>query len=206
MKADVRSFKKWLFGRRLLHPIAMAGLLNGVAASALQAGPPPPHTLSFSDPIGDPTGSIDVTGMVMSFRSNSGEYTIVLTADAAHPFLGQFRVNINLYDPSAPSGQSTFQHVAQSSAFDPKANKGNDFDLPVAQTTLTLTGHNQVLKSWKAGDLVATSTWAGLGNPPGAALFRSSVDGLPFTFLTNEDVIGYNDQTGDGSSGVATVN
>src|SRR4051812_11191374 len=110
MKANVRSFTKGMFGRRL-RPVAIAAILSVVAAGALQAMQASPRTLTFSDPVGDQLGSIDVTGMVITFKQNNGAYTIVLTADAAHPFTGQFRVSINLYNPSAPAGQSVFQDL-----------------------------------------------------------------------------------------------
>ena len=70
-------------------------------------------------------------------------------------------------------------------------------------------GHQPVHR--QVGDHVATNDlgagFAPLGNPPSATYFRSSVDTepLPGTFLTHEDVIGYNDLTGDVSSGVATI-
>jgi hypothetical protein len=202
MKSDVRSWTKAKLGRRVFSTVAILAILSVVAIGTLQAKGPPSFTFSITDPVGDQTGTIDVTGMVMTFDHN-GAFTIDLTADAAHPFTGQFRVNINVYNPSAP---------AQSSFF---SDNVNDYDLgSTTTTTLSLTGSNLTLKHWKAGNQVATHSLGlnhgPLGNPPGVSLFRSSVANLPFTFLTSEDVIGVNDQSWNGSymtdtSGTATI-
>src|SRR5439155_18475088 len=106
--------------------------------------PAPMLTFSFGDPAGDQRGAIDVTGMVMTFERKHGSYMIVLTAAAAHPFTGKFRVNINLYDPDVlkrdpTSSPSVFQAVCSQCGgpIDPKVNN-SDFDLGSATTT-TLT-------------------------------------------------------------------
>src|SRR5256885_17268842 len=49
-------------------------------------------TLSYTDPVGDFTGTIDVTRMVVIFDNLTGNYKITLTSTAAQPFLGVFRV------------------------------------------------------------------------------------------------------------------
>jgi hypothetical protein len=67
----------------------------------------------------------------------------------------------------------------------------NDFDLSTGLTVIRLTGTSGVLLSWRAGDVVATNTLAGFGNPPGASFFRSGVSTPPFGFLTNEDAIAF---------------
>jgi hypothetical protein len=54
--------------------------------------------LEFDDPVGDDVGRVDVTKMEMRFDSFTGDYEIKLFATAAEPFLGDFRVNINLYN------------------------------------------------------------------------------------------------------------
>jgi hypothetical protein len=144
-------------------------------------------TFSFIDPVGDSTGSIDVTEMMVIYNNATGNYTITLTATAANPFVGLFRVNINLYNPDTATGSSYFEDSL------------NDFNLAAATTSLKLTGTNTNLLAWKAGDRVATNTLAGLGNPPGASFFRSSVSNFPIGFLTNEDAIAY------GPAGVATI-
>jgi hypothetical protein len=203
MKSEVRSLMTEKRGRRVFLMAATLAILSVVGAGTAQASPPPPLSFSIIDPVGDQQGTIDVTGMHMSWKPNNGHYTIVLTADTAHPFTGQFRVNINVYNPSAPAGFSLFSDTL------------NDYGLgSTTTTTLTLTGSNATLKHWNAGDQVATHSFGlnggPLGNPPGVSLFRSSVVNLPFSFLTNEDVIGVNDQSWNGfymtdTSGAATI-
>jgi hypothetical protein len=141
---------------------------------------------SFSDPVGDETGAVDVTDMVV-ISDLQGNYQIYLTADAAHPFVGKFRVNINLFNPDVDP---------QFSAFSSKCTKkcdgfggDTDYDLPTPRTKLVITGHDPVLKHWDAGTRAVTSTFAGLGNPPGPIFFRSGVDSFPLTFGTNEDCV-----------------
>jgi len=163
-------------------------------------------TVSYTDPVGDQKGTIDVIGMVMTF-SKTGHYKIDLTASADHPFVGEFRVNINLYNPGVSPKAQLFSVACKNCAvFDPAVNH-SDFNLTVPTTTLTLTkGKSKVLKTWDKGDQVAISSFAGLGSPAGVSVFRSAVANMPFTFLTNEDTIGYNNLTADGTTdGVAIV-
>jgi hypothetical protein len=203
MKSDVRSLTKKILGRRVFLTVATLAILSVMAIGTLQAkGPPPSLTFSISDLQGDQRGTIDITRMDMNWKPNNGKYTIVLTADMAHPFTGQFRVNINVYDPSAPSQSSLFSDTL------------NDYNLgSTTTTTLTLTGSDPTLKHWNAGDQVATHSLGlnngPLGNPPGVSLFRSSVSNH-LTFLADEDVIGVNDQSWNGlymtdPSGTATI-
>ena len=141
---------------------------------------------AFTDPVADQTGPVDVTSFVLIFRQ-LGSYSIYLTADPAHPFFGKFRVNINLYNPDVDPQFATFSHACSKKCAGFGGN--TDYDMIVPQTKLVITGHNDVLKHWPAGTRAITSSFAGLGNPPGTSLFRSSIDGLPFTYLTNEDCI-----------------
>jgi hypothetical protein len=185
----------------ILQIVTLLGIFSLTVVSTAQA-----LTVSFTDPVGDQTGTIDVIGMVMTF-SKTGHYKIELTASADHPFLGEFRVNINLYNPTVPP-KARFLSVAckNCAVFDPAVNH-SDFNLTVPTTTLTLmTGKSKVLKTWDKGDQVAISSFAGLGSPAGVSTFRSEVANMPFTFLTNEDTIGYNNLTADGTTdGVAIV-
>ena len=143
-----------------------------------------PLTLVVLDPVADQTGPVDVVRMVMNFDNATGMYEILLTADAAHPFLGDFRISINLYNQDLGTTNT-----------DPAffSDAGNDFSLSVATTTITLTGTSTSLLAWAAGQRVYTNSLAGTGNPDGISLFRSAVLGLPFEFLTNEDVIAFQD-------------
>ena len=133
-------------------------------------------TISFSDPVGDHTGNVDVTNMDFVF-DNSGSYTIDLTATAANPFSGQFRINVNLWNVTLDEFfQDTF----------------NDFDLGVtSQTSLSIAGTSSMITDWLVSHTIATSTLDGFGNPGGTTFFRSSVADLPFApTCDSEDVIG----------------
>ena len=143
----------------------------------LSAGSAQATVISFSDATGDHTGAVDVTGMTLDINDVSGDYTIDITADAANPFTGDFRVNINLFNATL---DEFFQNVF------------NDFALGGAtQTLVTLTGTDTDLTDWLPTHDIATSTLAGLGNPPGSTFFRSSVADLPFgPTCTAEDIIG----------------
>jgi len=143
-------------------------------------------TYSFPDPIADQTGAIDVTGMFMIFDFK-GNYTIYLTADPSHPFVGQFRVNINLYNLDADPAFSAFSRACTKKCGGFGGN--TDYDLQNPTTKLVIPGRDPVLTHWGAGDRAVTSSFAGLGSPPGEGLFRTSVDNFPLTFGTNEDCI-----------------
>jgi len=133
-------------------------------------------SLTFVDPVGDNTGPIDVTQLSMTFDNTTGAYEIVLTATSEAPFQGPFRIVVNLWNPTA-------------SAF--FSSGINDFDLSTGLTVIRLTGTSGALLAWGAGDVVATNTLAGLGNPPGISFFRTTVATPPFGFLTNEDAIAF---------------
>jgi hypothetical protein len=187
--------------RSILQIVTLFGIVSLMVVSTAQA-----RTVSFTDPVADQTGTIDVIGMVMTF-SKTGHYRIDLTASADHPFVGQFRVNVNLYNPEVSTKTRFFSFACKNCAvFDPAINH-SDFNLTVPTTTLTLkTGKSRVLKTWDKGDQVAISSFAGLGSPAGVSIFRSAVANMPFSFLTNEDTIGYNNLTADGTTdGVAVV-
>jgi hypothetical protein len=201
MKDNIRLLMN-MHRRSVLLKIMLLAILSFTAVTTAQAAQNKVKTFTFTfiDPIGDDRGTIDVTEMVMTFNKN-GNYQIVLTATAAKPFFGQFRVNINLFNADVAPNNSSFQDVCTNcGVFSTKMNKGNDFNLLVPTTSLMLHGHSKILKLWSAGNRVATATWAGLGDPPGSSLFRSSIDNFPQTFLTNEDVIGCADNSWNGAS------
>jgi hypothetical protein len=170
-------------GHSLPHRIILLAILTFTVIATAQAEP---LVFSFADPVGDHTGMIDVTGMSFDFDNATGDYTVTLTATAANPFAGQFRVNINLFNPDAIAAGSFFSDTF------------NDYNLASATTSLTLTGTNPHLLAWHAGDRVATNSFP-FGDPPGVTLFRSSVTNFPIGFLTNEDPIAY------GAGGFTTI-
>ena len=123
-------------------------------------------TLSFTDPPADQTGRIDITNMTMSFDSSNGNYEIVLTADPNRPFAGQFRVDINLYNPDAPAAASLFSVAS------------GDYTLTAPAGSLVVRGVSSVLRLWDVGHRVAASS-VPFGSPAGSRGFRSSVFDLP---------------------------
>lgn len=134
---------------------------------------------SFDDPVGDQIGvfDIDVTRMDFSFDNNSGAYTILLTADETNPFQGDFRININLFNPdtgTTAKNPSFFEHNV------------DDYYFVSPVTTFTLSGTNSYLLSWDSGDRVATSDIP-FGNPDDVVSFRSEVRTVPN--LTGRDDI-----------------
>lgn len=138
----------------------------------------------FDDPVGDHCGSIDVVGLDFTFDRGTGDYTILLTADAANPFRGKFRININVFNPD------TGVLVDNPSYFE---DTFNDYDSLPSVTTLTLTGTNVKLRSWDIGDRVATS-WLPFGYPTDRGPFSSMVWDLPLSGVdTGEDLIARGD-------------
>lgn len=135
--------------------------------------------IKYSDPVGDHTGIVDVTGMDFDFDTSNGDYEFRIQSDSANPFTGNFRININLFNV-------TRNEFLQSSF--------NDFDLGVTtEAVVSLTGTSPLLMNWSASDNVVTSTLAGFGNPVGSTFFRSAVSDLPFQPpCVSEDIIGIN--------------
>jgi hypothetical protein len=140
--------------------------------------------LQVNDPPGDQTGAIDVRKMRLVFDRQTGDYRIVLTAAKDAPFVGAFRVNVNLFNPAlgTASYPSVFSHTMA------------DFDFAEPVTRLVLAGTDARLTLWEKGHEVFTNSLDGTANPSGTSLFRSSVTNLPMGFLTNEDVIAPRDR------------
>lgn len=145
--------------------------------TSIQAAPDSFFTLD--DPVGDQTGLVDVVRMDFSFDSATGDYTILLTADTANPFQGDFRININLFNPDTGT-----------TAQDPSyfTDTYNDYYSVSPVLTFTLTGTDTRLLSWDIGDRVASSNTA-FGNPEGVSEFKSAVNELPREPLYRQDYI-----------------
>jgi len=134
-------------------------------ASALQGSP---AYFSFADPVGDHTGNTDLTGMEFTFDTDSGDYSILLTAHADNPFQGDFQININLFNPDTAGGTYPDYSFFQDSGLD------NVFSAPSPTLTWTLTGTSSQLTYWDIGDRVAANTWP-FDNPDSSTLFRSGI-------------------------------
>ncbi|MFQ5775056.1 MAG: PEP-CTERM sorting domain-containing protein [Kiloniellaceae bacterium] len=142
---------------------------------------------SFTDPVGDQEGSIDLISSVVTFDNATGDYAIVVTADPNNPFLGDFRLNFNLFNPDVGTTNpfpSFFQDVL------------NDFSLSAPQTVISLTGRNIRLIAWQAGDRVAATGPNPLGLPDilGLGGFFSGVIPLPIGTTTELDNIAIRDR------------
>ena len=143
--------------------------------AVLLVSPATSAAIIILDPVGDHTGTVDVTGLRLDIAGD-GSYSLRITADSANPFIGAFRININLFNLSL---DEYFQ-----SGF-------NDDNLSLPQEEVVLTGTDPELTDWQDDHTIATSTYDGLGNPPGVSLFRTSVADLPFeSICVSEDIIG----------------
>src|SRR6266516_6960310 len=124
--------------------VCLMGLLLELNASRARAAQ---VAFSFIDAVGDVGfGSVDLVRMDMTFDNTTGAYRIDLYADQSKPFVGEFRVNVNLYNPDAHSADPAAQWFTDNL---------NDFNLTEATTNLTLSGEDVRLVSWNVGDRVA---------------------------------------------------
>lgn len=113
-------------------------------------------TLSIGDPVGDNTGPIDLTGVVLTFDNSSGNFSYTVTADPANPFNGTFNLNINLFDPAADG----FAGLVNPDFFTSDTVQ----NLASPTTSITITGNSAKLTFWNAGDLVSYDDTP-FGNP-----------------------------------------
>jgi len=157
--------------------VAIAQVLLGSIAKA--------DTLSFvfSDPVSDHSGLVDVVEMAMQFDNLTGDYQIQLSAEDANPFQGDFRININLFNPD------TGTTAPFSSFFD---DVFNDFNLQLPVTTIMLEGSQSSLTFWESGDRVSTSMGP-FGNPSNLVNFFSGVHNLDD--FSQNDLIAFNEFT-----------
>ena len=164
--------------RQLQKAILMAALIAMATFNLVHAAP---VLVSVTDPVGDNTGPVDVIGMDFEFNNETGNYTILLTATDAEPFLGDFRININLFNldvGTTADDPSYFQDTI------------NDFSLLIPSSTLILSGSNSRLLSWDTGDRILLNNIPdGSPNPDGDTLFSSVVAARPSQSLET-DVIG----------------
>ena len=128
---------------------------------------------SFPGAVGPVT---DLLGLVFIFDNATGAYKVIITASSANPFIGDFRFNLNLFNPNTGSTATEFF-----------TDQLNDFSLSTPSTSITLTGSDAKLLAWQAGDQVAACEGpgckGGLGQPSGVPAFGSGVinfqGGLP---------------------------
>ena len=130
-----------------------------------------PLSVVFTDPSGDwdPPINVDLVRLELAFDPATGDYELSWEADPAHPFVGTFRLNANLYNPDTGSN-------AQDPAF--FNDTFNDFTLAAPQTVVRLTGNNPRLSSWSAGDRVTASCPDPIGCPDAVSTFLTAVGPL----------------------------
>jgi hypothetical protein len=161
----------------------MTALVATVTFNLVQAAP---MLVSVTDPEGDNTGPVDVIGMDFEFDNETGNYRILLTTSSAEPFMGDFRIDIELFNldvGTTANDPSFFQDTI------------NDFRLLVPSTALILSGTNSRLLSWGAGDRILLNNLPdGTPHPDGATLFSSVVAARPGQSL-EKDVIGLDKET-----------
>jgi hypothetical protein len=82
----------------------LIGVQTFTPAADWPAGDPPfvvKYTVSVTDPINDRVGAdfpIDVSKMDLTLDPGTGDYEIVLRTHTGFPFIGAFRININLFN------------------------------------------------------------------------------------------------------------
>jgi hypothetical protein len=121
-------------------------------------------SFSFTDPTGDNASTIDLVGMDFVFDNATGDYEITFTSSGADSFFGEFRLNVNLFDPDTGATATEFFQ-----------DHFNDFDLATATTQIVLTGSDSLLLAWEVGDRVAVNQIP-FGPPSGGvSAFESGV-------------------------------
>lgn len=106
-----------------------------------------PLSLQWSDPAGDASPVGDVVGVQLQWDA-SGAWTASWTADAAHPFTGNARFNLNLFD-------TTLGNLATAVAPQLSLDALHDFGGSTA-LVFSYTGQSAFLANWHVGDTVST--------------------------------------------------
>jgi hypothetical protein len=163
-----------------LHKVAlMTVLVTTVTVNLVQAAP---MLVSVTDPVGDNTGPIDVTGMDVEFDNATGFYKILLTTTSTEPFVGDSRIDIELFnlDVGTTANDPSFFHTIEDVRLLP----------PGTSTLWIISGTDSRLLSWNAGDRILLNNLPdGTPHPDGVTLFSSIVGAVPGQSL-EKDVIG----------------
>ncbi len=104
-------------------------------------------SLQWSDPGGDAATVGDVVSVSLSFDS-SGAWTATWLADAAHPFTGNARFNLNMFD-------TALGDLSNASAPQLSLDGFHDFGTSSA-TMFSYSGQAGFLTNWQVGDSVST--------------------------------------------------
>jgi hypothetical protein len=126
-----------------LTSLAVAGLLSLAVGSSF-AGT---MSVTWADQAGDPGPVGDVVSVQLSFDSN-GSWTANWYADAAHPFTGNARFNLNLFDTALGNVQTAKAPQVSLDGF-------HDFGLAKA-SFYSYSGTTPYLSNWHVGDVVSS--------------------------------------------------
>jgi hypothetical protein len=130
----------------------------------------------MEDPEGDNTGQIDLVRVKFIFSNTTGDYTMIWKATNENPFIGNFRVNLNLFNAdtgTTAQNPSWFIDWRQSATW---------FNLTKRTKMVMVKGNNPRLLAWEAGDRVALSGPIPLGVPDGIPAFGASCVDLVFPY------------------------
>jgi len=105
-------------------------------------------SFDFTDPQGDVTNAPDILTVSVEFDNITGDYTVIVTADPANPFVGNFIFNLNLWNPDVDP-VLIFVPPPEVSAILSKTFNNHPSD-----TILIYSDTNSRLTSWGAGDQV----------------------------------------------------
>lgn len=126
----------------------MKRLIPGLAlALGTQLAAAGPLSVQWSDPAGDASPVGDVVGAQLLWDA-SGNWTATWNADAAHPFTGNARFNLNLFD-------TALGDLATATAPQLSLDALHDFGSGTA-LAFSYTGQSPYLVNWQVGDTVST--------------------------------------------------
>jgi hypothetical protein len=125
--------------------------------------PAPTFAVSFEDP-DIPASGIDLEELTLLWGPDTGDYTLIWRASPAQPFIGNFRLNANLFNADAEASTSFFSDTF------------NDYSLVQPQTIIIENGSSAPqLTSWLDGDRIASACPEPLGCPPLVSVFWSGL-------------------------------
>lgn len=118
-----------------------------LALSAALASASPVMSLHWTDPGGDGSTVGDVVAVSLRFDA-AGAWTAHWTADAARPFTGNARFNLNIFNTALGNlAGAAAPHLSLSMIHDFGAGTAGEFGY---------SGQAAFLSSWHAGDIVST--------------------------------------------------
>jgi len=126
--------------------ISFCAATLALCMQAANAGPA--MSLQWSDPSGDASSVGDVASVSLSFDGGSGVWTATWLADPSHPFTGNVRFNLNLFD-------TALGELASASA--PQLSLDGFYNFGTSSASVfSYSGQSGYLSNWQPGDLVST--------------------------------------------------